>query len=292
MDDIKKLNSSFFSGSSIQPEITSRIASQENSKRAVEDTQPKLQELDVDIDQQPTQYNPAPMQISTQQPTQYNPAPMQISTQQPTQYNPAPIRIASQENTKRAVQYTKANDTQPESYKKITQTNTPVQIASQENTKRVVQDTKTNNIQPESYKKITQTNTPVQIASQENTKRAVQYTESNQPQQISFSDAVGQAKAAIANLNPNAIKGMNQADAIKYTKNSIADLETKMAQVANLSSMADSSKVQNNPNQAPIVAPNTQVSNNVSNVTNITSDYLRNITASYRTTPQWRDLQG
>ena len=242
MDDIKKLNSSFFSGSSIQPEITSRIASQENSKRAVEDTQPKLQELDVDIDQQPTQYNPAPMQISTQQ---------------PTQYNPAPIRIASQENTKLAVQYTKAND-----------------------------------IQPESYKKITQTNTPVQIASQENTKRAVQYTESNQPQQISFSDAVGQAKAAIANLNPNAIKGMNQADAIKYTKNSIADLETKMAQVANLSSMADSSKVQNNPNQAPIVAPNTQVSNNVSNVTNITSDYLRNITASYRTTPQWRDLQG
>jgi hypothetical protein len=257
MDDIKKLNSSFFSGSSIQPEITSRIASQENSKRAVEDTQPKLQELDVDIDQQPTQYNPAPMQISTQQPTQYNPAPMQISTQQPTQYNPAPIRIASQENTKRAVQYTKAND-----------------------------------IQPESYKKITQTNTPVQIASQENTKRAVQYTESNQPQQISFSDAVGQAKAAIANLNPNAIKGMNQADAIKYTKNSIADLETKMAQVANLSSMADNPKVQNNPNQAPIVSPNTQVSNSVSNVTNITSDFLRSITTSYRTTPQWRDQQG
>jgi len=205
MDDIKKLNSSFFSGSSIQPEITSRIASQEKSKRAMEDTQ--LEESNVDINQQPTPYNPAPVQISTQQPTQYNPA-------------------------------------------------------------------------------------PVQIASQENTKRAVQYTESNQPQQISFSDAVGQAKAAIANLNPNAIKGMNQADAIKYTKNSIADLETKMAQVANLSSMADSSKVQNNPNQAPIVAPNTQVSNNVSNVTNITSDYLRNITASYRTTPQWRDLQG
>jgi hypothetical protein len=190
MDDIKKLNSSFFSGSSIQPEITSRIASQENSKRAMEDTQ--LEESNVDINQQPTPYKTAPMRI----------------------------------------------------------------------------------------------------ASQENTKRAVQYTESNQPKQISFSDAVGQAKAAIANLNPNAIKGMNQADAIKYTKNSIADLETKMAQVANLSSMADSSKVQNNPNQAPIVAPNTQVSNNVSNVTNITSDYLRNITASYRTTPQWRDLQG
>jgi len=205
MDDIKKLNSSFFSGSSIQPEITSRIASQEKSKRAMEDTQ--SEESNVDINQQPTQYKTTPVQISTQQPTPYKTAPMRI-------------------------------------------------------------------------------------ASQENTKRAVQYTESNQPQQISFSDAVGQAKAAIANLNPNAIKGMNQADAIKYTKNSIADLETKMAQVANLSSMADSSKVQNNPNQAPIVAPNTQVSNNVSNVTNITSDYLRNITASYRTTPQWRDLQG
>jgi hypothetical protein len=65
-----------------------------------------------------------------------------------------------------------------------------------------------------------------------------------------------------------------------------------MAQVANLSSMADNPKVQNNPNQAPIVSPNTQVSNSVSNVTNITSDFLRSITTSYRTTPQWRDQQG
>ena len=167
MDDINKLNSSFFSGSSIQPGITSRIASQDNAKRAVKDTE--------------------------------------------------------------------ADDTQPKLYEK---------------------------------------------------------TQTNQPTQISFSNAIGQAKATIANLDPNAIKGMNQADAIKYTRNSIADLDKKMAQVANLSSMADSSKVQNNPNQAPIVAPNTQVSNSVSNVTNITSDFLRNITASYRTTPQWRDLQG
>ena len=188
MDDINKLNSSFFSGSSIQPGITSRIASQDNAKRAVKDTE--------------------------------------------------------------------ADDTQPELYEK------------------------------------TQTNTPVRIASQENAKRAVQNAESNQPTQISFSNAIGQAKATIANLDPNAIKGMNQADAIRYTQNSIADLDKKMAQVANLSSMADSSKVQNNPNQAPVVAPNTQVSNSVSNVTNITSDFLRNITASYRTTPQWRDLQG
>lgn len=171
------------------------------------------------------------------------------------------------------------------------QPNTPVRIGSQENTKRAVKDTEADDTQPELYEK-TQTNTPVRIASQENAKRAVQNAESNQPTQISFSNAIGQAKATIANLDPNAIKGMNQADAIKYTRNSIADLDKKMAQVANLSSMADSSKVQNNPNQAPVVAPNTQVSNSVSNVTNITSDFLRNITASYRTTPQWRDLQG
>jgi len=244
MDDINKLNSSFFSGSSIQPGITSRIASQENSKRIVQDTEPESDQLDIH-------------QISTQQPTQYKTAPLEISTEQPTQYKTTPIRIASQENAKRAAEDTVADD-----------------------------------IQPKLYEKPPQSNTPVRIASQENAKRAVQNAESNQPTQISFSDTVGQAKAAIANLNPNAIKGMNQADAIKYTQNSIADLDKKMAQVANLSSMADNPKVQNNPNQAPIVAPNTQVSNNVSNVTNITSDYLRNITTNYRTTPQWRDQQG
>jgi hypothetical protein len=139
-------------------------------------------------------------------------------------------------------------------------------------------------------KKETQSQTPIRVATQELTRGAVQdnKTVSDVVPQISFSDAVSQAKAAAAAINPGALRGMNQADAIKYAQNSISDLEQKMAQVASLNAMASTPRASSEKQQAPVSANNTQVSNNVSNVTNIMSDYLQNLRAEYEKTPQWR----
>jgi len=143
-------------------------------------------------------------------------------------------------------------------------------------------------------KKQISSQTPIKIATQEFTKGAVQdnKTTSDGVPQISFSNAISQAKAAAAAINPGAIASMNQADAIKYAQTSISDLEQKMAQVAMLNSMASTPRASSEKQQAPVSANNTQVSNNVSNVTNIMSDYLRNMRLEYEKIPQWRSETG
>jgi hypothetical protein len=179
--------------------------------------------------------------------------------------------------------------------KKETQPQPPIKIATQEFTRGAVQDNKTikDNISEISYSKAT-SQTPIKIATQEFTKGAVQdnKTTSDGVPQISFSNAISQAKAAAAAINPGAIGSMNQADAIKYAQTSISDLEQKMAQVAMLNSMASAPRASSEKQQAPVSANNTQVSNNVSNVTNIMSDYLRNMRLEYEKTPQWRSETG
>lgn len=161
------------------------------------------------------------------------------------------------------------------------------------------------------YSYFSQSNPPIKIATQESNKSAVQETappieEQPEPQtQISkpkqttnptqqtpsFSQAIRETKAAISNINPNSVYNMSEADAIKYTKTSIADLEQKMAKVASLISFGNNPS-QQTPSQQPIAASNTQVQNSVSHVTNVTSDYLRNIRSEYQKMPMWRTETG
>jgi hypothetical protein len=151
-----------------------------------------------------------------------------------------------------------------------------------------------NNATVSPIKKTVNTQTPIKVATQEFTKGAIKdnKTISDTTPQISFSDAINQAKAVTTTINAGKIQGMNQADAIKYAQRSISDLEQKMAQVASLSAVRSTSNTSSQNQQAPMSANNTQVSNNVSNVTNITSDYLRNMRSDYEKTPQWRSDLG
>ena len=148
---------------------------------------------------------------------------------------------------------------------------------------------------PQNNSFFSQTAPPIRVGTQEANKSALQDStpnnEDQSQQKTSFSQAVRETKTAISNLNPNAVYNMSEADAIKYTKTSIADLEQKMAKVASLNSFA-SGQFQQTPPQQPIAASNTQVQNSVSHVTNITSDYLRGIRSEYQKMPQWRTEAG
>lgn len=148
---------------------------------------------------------------------------------------------------------------------------------------------------PQNNSYFSQTSPPIRVGTQEANKSALQDStpdNEDQPKQnISFSQAIREAKSAVGALNPKAVYNMSEADAIKYTKTSIADLEQKMAKVASLNSFGIG-QAQQAPPQQPIAASNTQVQNSVSHVTNITSDYLRNIRSEYQKMPQWRTEAG
>jgi hypothetical protein len=107
---------------------------------------------------------------------------------------------------------------------------------------------------------------------------------------ISFSDTVKPKNKNTDDvmLQLNKIK---QPHAIKYTKDSIDDLNQKMNNIKSLTTIRDGLSP-----QAPVQSQNsnlnTQVTNNVNNVTNILSDYMRNIKDSYRQTPSWRAESG
>lgn len=164
--------------------------------------------------------------------------------------------------------------TNPYSY--FSQSNPPIKIATQETNKSAVQET----------------TPPIQEQPKPQTSISKPKQDTKLPQQTpSFSQAIKEAKTEISNINSNAVYNMSEADAIKYTKNSIADLEQKMAKVASLISFGNTPPQQTQPQQ-PIAASNTQVQNTVSNVTNITSDYLRNIRGEYQKIPQWRSETG
>ena len=151
--------------------------------------------------------------------------------------------------------------------------------------------------QPQSGSYFAGNSAPIKVASQESSKSAIRDNNPNnadegmRQQKTSFSQAVRDAKIAAGSLSANKIYNMNEADAIKYTKSSIADLEQKMAKIASLSSFGGLQTQQTSPQQ-PISSNNTQVQNSVSNVTNITSDYLRNIRGEYQKMPQWRSDTG
>lgn len=149
---------------------------------------------------------------------------------------------------------------------------------------------------PQNNSYFSQSTPPIRVTSQESNRSAIQDSTPNSEdpsfeQKSSFSQAIREAKSAIGSLNPNAVYGMSEADAIKYTKTSIADLEQKMAKIASLNSFA-TGQPQQAPPQQRIAANNTQVQNSVSHVTNITSDYLRNIRSEYQKMPQWRTEAG
>jgi len=131
---------------------------------------------------------------------------------------------------------------------------------------------------------------PTRTSTQEAAATAVnehnQLTQQEQPRQISFSQAIQQARQTAASINPNAVYGMNEADAIKYAQRSVSDMEQKMAQIANLSGAASVMGKESGGNQ--VANTNTNVSNHTNNVTQVTSDYLRNIRSDYQRSPQWR----
>jgi len=127
--------------------------------------------------------------------------------------------------------------------------------------------------------------TPVRTATQDASRSKIQNDTNN-----TFLEAINQTKSAVQSLNPNSLYGMSEADAIKYTKSSIADLEQKMANLANLSSFGAATRQQTPGSQ--ISANNTNVQNSVSHVTNVTADYLRNIRGEYQKMPQWRTETG
>lgn len=112
-----------------------------------------------------------------------------------------------------------------------------------------------------------------------------------QPREITFSETLARAKGAAANINPNAVFGMSESEAIKYTQQSIADLEQKMAAVNNLSDM-NTMTTNNKPGNQQALSNTTQVSNNIMNSTSINYDYLRTLRSDYEKTPQWRGDMG
>ena len=112
-------------------------------------------------------------------------------------------------------------------------------------------------------------------------------TGSEEPQTITFANAVAQAKQTLSTINPSAIRNMGDQQAIQYAKSSISDMEQKMAQISSLSA-GTSSKPNRKPTENNVANTNTNLTHYTNNVTQMTTDYMRNIKASYEKTPQWR----
>lgn len=102
---------------------------------------------------------------------------------------------------------------------------------------------------------------------------------------------VKSTKINLNEINANAVRGMSESDALKYASQSIGAMESKMAEISNVSANAMNMGGQQN---APTTntSNNNTVSNNTQNITQITMDYMRNIKTDSEKTPHWRSMMG
>jgi len=107
----------------------------------------------------------------------------------------------------------------------------------------------------------------------------------------SLSELIRNARSTINSISIGSIYSMKGSDAIEYAKRSIGDMEQKMAQIASLSALAnvmDSGGTQNKQN----TNISNSASNNVQNITQVSSDYLGSLRMGYETYPSWRTSLG
>lgn len=133
--------------------------------------------------------------------------------------------------------------------------------------------------------------TPKNILTQENVKNFISENNlTNNKQTVDDIPILTSNKIVASStqqMNTKDLKPKN-IDSIEYTKKSISDLDQKKNQIKMLD---DASSNISRAEQARTVNPVTtsnQITNNVSNVSNVLTDYIKNIKADYSRLPQWK----
>lgn len=84
------------------------------------------------------------------------------------------------------------------------------------------------------------------------------------------------------NLKPKNI------DSIEYNKKSLSDLDYKTNQIKTLNDAGSNISRKEQSQTINPVSTSNQITNNVSNVSNVLTDYIKNIKADYSRLPQWK----
>jgi hypothetical protein len=126
---------------------------------------------------------------------------------------------------------------------------------------------------------------PITVKSQEMTKN---FIFGNKTNELNSSNIVVNNQSQ----DTNSLFDLDKNESLNYTRKSILDLDNKKNQINYLNERGSNISRATTPESNSSFNTNNQISNNISNVTNIVGDYVRNIRMDYSKIPNWKSEMG